>query len=48
MTRSIRIHEFGGAGVLHLEEVAVEAPANGGVRLPVHDGTIPTIPHGDR
>ncbi len=36
MTRSIRIHEFGDASVLRLEEVAVGDPARGEVRLRVH------------
>jgi NADPH:quinone reductase-like Zn-dependent oxidoreductase len=36
MTRSIRIHEFGDASVLSIQDVAVENPVNGEVRLRIH------------
>ncbi|MEJ0007883.1 MAG: alcohol dehydrogenase catalytic domain-containing protein [Steroidobacteraceae bacterium] len=36
MSRSVRIHEFGDADVLRIEDVDVPAPAAGLVRLRVH------------
>ncbi len=36
MSRSVRIHEFGDAGVLHIEQVEVGEPAPGEVRLRIH------------
>ncbi len=36
MSRSIRIHEFGDASVLRMEDVAVGEPAAGEVRLRIH------------
>ncbi len=36
MTRSVRIHEFGSAEVLRLEQVVVGDPGPGEVRLRVH------------
>ncbi|MBW4093204.1 MAG: zinc-dependent alcohol dehydrogenase family protein [Proteobacteria bacterium] len=36
MSRSIRIHEFGDAGVLRIENVEVAEPASGEVRLRIH------------
>src|SRR6202011_2063792 len=36
MSRSIRIHEFGGADVLKIEDVAIGDPGAGEVRLRIH------------
>jgi hypothetical protein len=36
MTRSVRIHEFGGADVLKIEDAAVREPGPGQVRLRIH------------
>jgi NADPH:quinone reductase-like Zn-dependent oxidoreductase len=36
MTRSVRIHEFGGPQVLRIEDVAIQEPEAGEVRLRVH------------
>jgi NADPH:quinone reductase-like Zn-dependent oxidoreductase len=36
MTRSVRIHEFGGADVLKIEDVAIGEPGAGEVRLRIH------------
>jgi NADPH:quinone reductase-like Zn-dependent oxidoreductase len=36
MTRSVRIHEFGGPDVLHVEDVAIQEPNAGEVRLRIH------------
>jgi NADPH:quinone reductase-like Zn-dependent oxidoreductase len=36
MTRSVRIHEFGGPDVLRIEDVALGDPAAGEVRLRIH------------
>lgn len=36
MTRSVRIHAFGDADVLHIEDVTIDAPGNGEVRLRIH------------
>jgi NADPH:quinone reductase-like Zn-dependent oxidoreductase len=36
MTRSVRIHEFGGADVLKIEDVAISQPGAGEVRLRIH------------
>jgi NADPH:quinone reductase-like Zn-dependent oxidoreductase len=36
MTRSVRIHEFGGPDVLRIEDVAIPKPKAGEVRLRVH------------
>ena len=36
MARSVRIHAFGDAGVLEIEEVAVPVPGRGEIRLRVH------------
>jgi NADPH:quinone reductase-like Zn-dependent oxidoreductase len=36
MTRAIRIHEFGGADVLKIEDVAIGEPGAGEVRLRIH------------
>ncbi len=36
MPRSVRIHAFGDASVLHLEQVEVAAPAAGEVRMRIH------------
>ncbi len=33
MTRSVRIHEFGGPDVLRIEDVAIGEPGKGEVRL---------------
>lgn len=36
MSRAVRIHEFGDAGVLRIENIEVEAPGPGQVRLRIH------------
>jgi NADPH:quinone reductase-like Zn-dependent oxidoreductase len=36
MTRSVRIHEFGGPEVLRIEDVVVGDPGAGEVRLRIH------------
>jgi len=36
MTRSVRIREFGGPDVLRIEDVAIQEPSAGEVRLRVH------------
>jgi NADPH:quinone reductase-like Zn-dependent oxidoreductase len=36
MSRSVRIHEFGGASVLQIENVEIAAPGQGEVRLRIH------------
>ncbi len=36
MSRSVRIHDFGTADVLHIEDVEVGEPASGQVRLRIH------------
>lgn len=36
MSRSVRIHEFGGPSVLRIEDVEIGAPASGEVRLRIH------------
>ena len=36
MSRSVRIHEFGDAGVLRIKDVEVGEPASGEVRLRIH------------
>jgi NADPH:quinone reductase-like Zn-dependent oxidoreductase len=36
MTRTVRIHEFGGAGVLRIEDITTGEPGPGEVRLRVH------------
>jgi NADPH:quinone reductase-like Zn-dependent oxidoreductase len=36
MSRSVRIHEFGDADVLRIEDVEVGAPASGEIRLRIH------------
>jgi len=36
MSRSVRIHEFGGADVLQIENVEIAAPGQGEVRLRIH------------
>ncbi len=36
MIRSVRIHEFGGADVLKIEDAAVREPGPGQVRLRIH------------
>src|SRR5260370_38556594 len=36
MTGSVRIHEFGGPDVLRVEDVAIQEPKAGEVRLRVH------------
>src|ERR1700722_18840571 len=36
MTRSVRIHEFGDAGVLRIEDVVTGEPGPGEVRLHIH------------
>jgi NADPH:quinone reductase-like Zn-dependent oxidoreductase len=36
MSRSVRIHEFGSADVLHIENVEIAAPGQGEVRLRIH------------
>lgn len=36
MTRSVRIHEFGNADVLHIEDVEIGEPGVGEVRLRIH------------
>jgi NADPH:quinone reductase-like Zn-dependent oxidoreductase len=36
MTRSVRIHEFGDADVLRIEDIVIGEPAAGEVRLRVH------------
>jgi NADPH:quinone reductase-like Zn-dependent oxidoreductase len=36
MTRSVRIREFGGPDVLRIEDVAIQEPKAGEVRLRVH------------
>lgn len=36
MTRSVRIHEFGGPEVLRVEDVAIQEPKAGEVRLRIH------------
>ncbi len=36
MSRSVRIHEFGDAGVLRIEDVEIGEPASGEVRLRIH------------
>jgi len=36
MTRSVRIHEFGGPDVLRVEDVAIQEPKAGEVRLRIH------------
>jgi NADPH:quinone reductase-like Zn-dependent oxidoreductase len=36
VTRSVRIHEFGGPDVLRIEDVAVQEPSAGEVRLRIH------------
>jgi NADPH:quinone reductase-like Zn-dependent oxidoreductase len=36
MSRSVRIHEFGDANVLRIEDVEIGAPASGEVRLRIH------------
>ena len=36
MTRSIRIHEFGDASVLRIENVEIGEPGDGEVRLRIH------------
>jgi NADPH:quinone reductase-like Zn-dependent oxidoreductase len=36
MSRSVRIHEFGDASVLHIENVEVGEPSSGEVRLRIH------------
>ncbi len=36
MTRSVRIHEFGGPEVLRVDDVAVGEPGTGEVRLRIH------------
>ena len=36
MTRSVRIHEFGGPEVLRTEDVVIGGPGAGEVRLRIH------------
>ena len=36
MTRSVRIHEFGNADVLHIEDIVTGEPGAGEVRLRIH------------